>query len=567
MPAARPIKQNTPDPVRILLIEAEHECAERVIRALERIEWAYARIDTAASLRQALARLKLEKFDLVITGLELPDCGGLATLDEVGQAFDRLIIVLTADEDPALRERVIAHGAFDVLQNGKVSEAALERLLRLASAQVGSARSLRDSEARFLKTFELAGSGIAHLDLDGRFLRVNRKLCEILGYAENELVGRALRHFAHPEDGNAAGAQGRYVRKDGATLWVAVNTALVRDVSGNPHYEICVVEDITERKQVEARQEAHARCQEALAKFGHGALALREPKELIDEALRTATHAIPAREVAFIEAGDALGMSAGLLDVLHCGVHFVGGGTAIVPVRRDGEVRGALSAQGERVGAATLPFLNTLASLLSTALQRIDSERRLSFLAQFDPLTGLANRALLSDRLAQMIEEAKRRSMPLAMLYIDLDHFKLVNDALKHAGGDELLKETALRVQSVVRIGDLVARVNGDEFVVVLPELEKAEDAALVAQKVLDRLSQRFMVRGEETFLTASVGIAAYPGDADAAAAPGRGSGRSCTGRWNATSSTWCTSRRSTWRAAGHAAPRRCCAGTIPSAA
>jgi diguanylate cyclase (GGDEF)-like protein len=400
MPAALPIRKNIPDPVRILLIEGERGCAERVIGALERIDWAYARIDTAASLRQALARLKLEKFDLLITELDLPDSGGLATLDELAGAFDRLIVVLSADESRALRDRAVSHGAFDLLSKEKVCEAAaLERLLRLATAQASSIQPLRHGEARVRKAFELA------------------------------------------------------------------------------------------------------RGQEALARFGEAALALREPKELIDEAVRTAMDAVSTLEVAFIEAGDMPGV--------------VGEGTAIVPVRYDGEVRGGLSVQGERVGAETLPFLNALASLLSTALQRMESERRLSFLAQFDPLTGLANRALLIDRLSQMIEAAKRRRTPLAMLFIDLDHFKIVNDALQHAGGDELLKETALRVQSVARVGDMVARVNGDEFVVVLPELERPEDAALVAQKVLERVSQPYMVRGEKTFLTASVGIAAYPADGD----------------------------------------------------
>jgi diguanylate cyclase (GGDEF)-like protein len=118
-----------------------------------------------------------------------------------------------------------------------------------------------------------------------------------------------------------------------------------------------------------------------------------------------------------------------------------------------------------------------------------------------------------------MIEQAKRQDRPLALLFIDLDDFKLVNDTLQHAGGDELLKETALRLQSVVRSGDMVARINGDEFAVLLPDLARAEDAAPVAQKVLNRLSQRFILRGEETFVSASVGIAAYPGDGDSAEA------------------------------------------------
>jgi diguanylate cyclase (GGDEF)-like protein len=150
-------------------------------------------------------------------------------------------------------------------------------------------------------------------------------------------------------------------------------------------------------------------------------------------------------------------------------------------------------------------------------LQRIDSEGRVSFLAQFDPLTGLPNRALLADRFSQMIVQAKRRGAPLGVLFVDLDDFKLVNDTLGHAGGDELLKETARRLEVAVRTGDTIARISGDEFAVIVGDLARAEDAALVAQKILDRLAEPYVLCGQETFVTASVGIAAYPGDGDTA--------------------------------------------------
>ena len=163
--------------------------------------------------------------------------------------------------------------------------------------------------------------------------------------------------------------------------------------------------------------------------------------------------------------------------------------------------------------AEELNFAEAVASVLSTALQRIDSENRLAYLAQFDPLTGLANRTLLADRFSQIIVQAKRRDVPLATLFIDLDGFKTVNDTLGHAGGDELLKEVALRLQQTVRDGDTVARISGDEFAIVLADMAHPEDAALVAQKVIDRLAATFKVAGKEVFVTASVGIAVFPGD------------------------------------------------------
>jgi PAS domain S-box-containing protein len=133
--------------------------------------------------------------------------------------------------------------------------------------------ALRDSEARFRSTFELAASGIAHVSLDGRFLRVNRPLCGILRFREDELIGRSVKEISHPDDRDVTDAQRaqvrageresvrfekRYIRKDGSTVWVSLGVALVRGAGGAPQYEIAMFDDITERKQAEAAlHEAH----------------------------------------------------------------------------------------------------------------------------------------------------------------------------------------------------------------------------------------------------------------------------------------------------------------------
>jgi diguanylate cyclase (GGDEF)-like protein len=168
-----------------------------------------------------------------------------------------------------------------------------------------------------------------------------------------------------------------------------------------------------------------------------------------------------------------------------------------------------------RLGHDETGFLAAAASVLSAGLKRIESESRLAFLAQFDPLTGLPNRALLSDRFAQMIVQARRRGAQLGVLFVDLDEFKLVNDSLGHAGGDELLKEAARRLQAGVRAGDTVARIAGDEFAIVLADLARAEDAAMVAQKLIERLSAPVAVGGHELFVSASIGVALFPADGE----------------------------------------------------
>jgi diguanylate cyclase (GGDEF)-like protein len=183
-----------------------------------------------------------------------------------------------------------------------------------------------------------------------------------------------------------------------------------------------------------------------------------------------------------------------------------------------GGARGLLCAFGDEPGALgpeEARFLAAAASMVSAALHRLDSEERLAYLAQFDPLTGLPNRALLSDRFSQMIVLARRRGAPLGVLFIDLDDFKLVNDTQGHAAGDELLKEAARRLLGSVRQGDTVARISGDEFAVIVGDLARADDAALIAQKIIDRLGEAFSIRGKEVFVTASLGIATFPADGD----------------------------------------------------
>jgi len=144
-----------------------------------------------------------------------------------------------------------------------------------------------------------------------------------------------------------------------------------------------------------------------------------------------------------------------------------------------------------------------------------ESEARLAQMAQFDSLTGLPNRALLSDRFTQMIAQASRRHALLGVLFIDLDGFKAVNDTLGHAAGDSLLKEVARRLQSAVRETDTVARISGDEFAVVLVDLTQPADAALVAQKLVNEVALPVPLEGREARVTASVGIAVFPADGD----------------------------------------------------
>lgn len=145
--------------------------------------------------------------------------------------------------------------------------------------------------------------------------------------------------------------------------------------------------------------------------------------------------------------------------------------------------------------------------LVALALERDASARQLSFQANHDALTGLANRSLLLSRLADSLMATRRRGAQLAVLFCDLDRFKMVNDSIGHAGGDQLLMEAARRLTQIVRENDTVARLGGDEFVVLCPDLPDRAQANALAERVRTALSAPYSIDGKEAFVDASIGI------------------------------------------------------------
>ena len=165
-----------------------------------------------------------------------------------------------------------------------------------------------------------------------------------------------------------------------------------------------------------------------------------------------------------------------------------------------------LDEQGDVIG---------LIGVAADITERKRAEARLMQLANFDTLTSLPNRALFHDRLAHALAKAHRSKKMVALLFLDLDRFKTINDSLGHYAGDELLKSVAERLQKNAREDDTVARLGGDEFTVILEGITYNEDATIVARKILEVMGQPFYLDGHEVFVTTSMGIAIYPLDGD----------------------------------------------------
>jgi diguanylate cyclase (GGDEF)-like protein len=438
--------------VCILLLEDDPISVEIVGTYLRAIGFADVKLHSAVTLSEALALLSRVDVDLVVADLHLPDSRGVATINSLVNAVGCPVIAITADRDPGMRDATLACGAFEFLQKDDLTETTLRRLVRLATMQARTYRSLRESRQAEAALRESEGR-FRNLAFFGQSALVKRE--------PGELAEKAARAVL---DALAADAVA-YVDQERGSADLALRVVVTREAVG----------------------------------AGGGQIACR-PDDPVMQVMTSGQ--VVVADGAQLPFGWAREMRSALL----------------MPVRTDDGVRGVLCACCKRVGAFDVEqvnFVRATSSVLSTALQRIDSEAKLAYLAQFDPLTGLPNRALLADRFSQTIAQGKRRAQPVAVLYIDLDGFKAVNDALGHASGDELLKEVAARLQSAVRVEDTVARISGDEFAVVLAELVRPEDAALVAQKVIDSLAQSLQIQGNEIFVTASVGIAAFPADGE----------------------------------------------------
>lgn len=171
----------------------------------------------------------------------------------------------------------------------------------------------------------------------------------------------------------------------------------------------------------------------------------------------------------------------------------------------------------DELGQLVNSFNLMLTEIESRDQSLLERQQQLDQMAHYDNLTGLPNRTMLFDRLNQALHQARRYKLNMAILFIDLDHFKDINDSLGHKAGDELLKQVAARLDTMVRGSDTVARLGGDEFTICLHNVSSVENACIVAQKVVDLYAKPFVLEGRACTVTGSVGVALYPHDGQTA--------------------------------------------------
>ena len=431
----------------------------------------------------------------------------------------------------------------------------------------------RRAEADYRDIFEHATEGIYRSTPQGQLVRANPALVRMHGYEhEQELLDAfpdiAADWYVEPadrarmmellrRDGRLENFEAEIYRgATGERLWTSENARIVRDRDGTIAYYEGTVRDITAQRQAALLTEYRGEILEMIARDRPLTGTLYEIVGLIEQQRARLTAAIfrlqrdrlyaaaaPALSNRCIEAvdgrtpADVGGAFAAAIetgqqavdtafgDADHAGtdfaeaVHASGyGAVAAVPVRdQSGAVLGILAAFAQYAGEIEgnwTGVLKEMAQIASIGIEQHRLSQALLRQAHYDPLTDLPNRSLLTDRLNQGVLDAARTGQRLAVLLLDLDEFKLVNDTLGHSAGDELLHKVSARLRNTLRAGDTVARLGGDEFVIVVP-LHGAADATELAERVHAALQGSIHVGGRDVTARPSIGISIYPQDGD----------------------------------------------------
>ncbi len=412
---------------------------------------------------------------------------------------------------------------------------------------------LRASEIRKALILDSALDCILTADHEGRIIEFNAAARRLFGYSRSEVLGREvadtivppalreelrrmLREFVMTGESRDLGRrrEATAMRSDGALLPVEV-VVVPAFVKGRVILS-AYIRDLSERRRGERLSVARQRATQALT----AALSMVEASPAVLDALLQGLGASEAR--LWVVEGDPRGLvlagtSSGAPHAFPAGTsadalarQCVEEGAAVwegpqgsrpgvelaVPVRAGGTVLGVLEARWERARERELEWVGALAdvaSLLALFLKRQRAEADLQRFARYDSLTGLPNRSFFLDTLERTLSRAGRQRTRSALVFLDLDGFKAVNDGLGHAAGDTVLQMMAERLRQGTRTSDLVARIGGDEFTVLLQNLTRADDAALVARGLLDRLAKTCRTDNHDITLSASAGISVYPED------------------------------------------------------
>lgn len=511
---------------RILIVEDERIVALNLQQRL--IKLGYEVVGRAATGSEALGKARELKPDIVLMDIHIEGpMDGIETAACLLEELGLRVIYLTAYSEDTTLARARATQPYGYLLK-PFSERELHATLQMALEHRMADLALAESEQRGRLALEAASMGSWEFAPARSELRIYGLAAELLGDGSgSSVLGLdTLLACMHSEDrANAKSAveraafgdapcsfEFRQLRPGQPQRWVRVVARVFRGSANAEPRLIGVAQDVTERHASEAR--------------------LRQAATLFDET-REGLFILDGKR-RLISANAAFTLMTGIEPAPDAGRELPFLGADMQPAQAHAELWGAIERKGAwqgelratRQGGELFPArlsLNAvrgdaaegpqLLGILSDFTELRSAQERLRHLAHFDPLTGLPNRLLMRDRLEQALSRGRRHNSHIAVLFLDLDHFKRINDTRGHAVGDLVLSEIAARIRPQLRADDTAARLGGDEFVVILENFAETSHVIAVAEKLRQDLARPLSVSGQSFHVSSSIGIALFPDD------------------------------------------------------
>jgi len=396
----------------------------------------------------------------------------------------------------------------------------------IAARDVTERKKAEETVQRLASIVEFSEDAILGKNMDGKITSWNRAAEKMYGYTRDEVVGRDLSFLVPPEKQAEIPAimerilsgqpienlETERLTKAGSVLEVSVSISPIKDASGHVTGASAIARDITFRKRAEEQLKLQSAALEAAA----NAIVITDYEGKIvwvNRAFTTMTgyskEEVLGKNLRVLKSGEQPeSYYAKLWSTISSGKVWKG---EIVNRRKDGTAYTEEMTITPVTRDASNPANRYFIAIKQDITQRKAAEKQVQFLAYYDALTGLPNRTLLQDRLTKALAGARRRKDKVALLFLDLDRFKNINDSLGHSVGDLLLQAVAERLKTWGREQDTVARLGGDEFLITLTHVKDVVDAAVAAERLMDTMTAEFVVQGHSLSIGCSLGISIFP--------------------------------------------------------
>ena len=473
-------------------------------------------ISTVSSVKEAVEKAAHQSLDLVL--MDISTEKGMEIANQLQGLHNVPVIHVSSDISTEGAEHITSTHPFGCIIE-PFEDTELSIAIEMALYRHTMEETHRLGENKYRTIIESIEEAYFEVNLDGKFTFFNDALCRISGFSRKELMGMSNLQYVNAETARRMNRAFKQIYRtdtplhlmdyeitasDGTRKTVEISVSLMKDSSGKGVGFRGVARDVTERKLAE----------ETLRKSEERYRALFENNP-IETIIVNRKAMITGYNQEKITSGNRLPRPGDVMYRDYAGRHWSNMYAELMECIRSGVSKEFPDKKyGDKflyIKISPFPEGAIITSIDVTERKRV--EETLAHMATHDPLTGLFNRALFDNRLSLEIARSQRSGKKLAVMLLDLDHFKQINDSWGHAVGDKILQSVSRRLGEILRKSDTIARMGGDEFMILLPDIKREETIDRIALKILDGFKEPFSADAQEISTTTSLGIAVYPDD------------------------------------------------------